>query len=66
MNRKYNSEGVIHKSQEVKREEVVEETRSTHQAERRQLSKVITYGMPENCSVDLLLMILLNVILSTN
>jgi len=26
---------------------------SPYQAERRQLSKVITYGMPENCSVDL-------------
>jgi hypothetical protein len=34
-----------------------------YQAERRQLSKVITYGMPENCSVDLCHMILLKVIL---
>jgi len=34
-----------------------------HQAERRQLSSVITYGMPENFSVDLLTIILLNVIL---
>ena len=34
-----------------------------YQAERRQLSKVITYGMPENCSVDLVFIILQNVIL---
>ena len=34
-----------------------------YQAERRQLSKVIVYGMPENCSVDLLFIILQNVIL---
>lgn len=33
-----------------------------YQAERRQLRRVITYGIPENCSVDLLFMILLNVI----
>jgi len=32
-----------------------------YQAERRLLSKVMTYGMPENCSVDLFLKILLNV-----
>lgn len=35
----------------------------THQAERRQFSSVITYGMPENFSVDLFTTILLNVIL---
>ena len=35
----------------------------SYQAERRQLSKVITYGMPENFSVDLCCIILLNVIL---
>lgn len=34
-----------------------------YQKERRQLSKVITYGMPENCSVDLLFIILQNVII---
>jgi len=34
-----------------------------YQAERRQLSMVITYGMPENCSVDLCHMILLKVII---
>jgi len=34
-----------------------------YQAERRQLSKVITYGMPEKSSVDLFHMILLKVIL---
>jgi hypothetical protein len=33
-----------------------------YQAERRQLSSVITYGMPENFSVDLFTIILLNVI----
>ena len=34
-----------------------------YQAEKRQLSKVIAYGMPKNCSVDLLFIILQNVIL---
>lgn len=34
-----------------------------YQAERRQLSKVMTYGMPENCSVLLFCMILLNVMM---
>lgn len=40
-----------------------ENKREAHQAERRQLSSVITYGMLENFSVDLLIIILLNVIL---
>ena len=40
-----------------------EEAYIIYQKERRQLSKVITYGMPENCSVDLLFIILQNVIL---
>jgi hypothetical protein len=33
-----------------------------YQAERRQLSRVMTYGTPENCSVEFDLIILLNVI----
>lgn len=41
----------------------LKEREALYQAERRQLSKVMTYGMPENCSVLLFCMILLNVML---
>ncbi|GER47845.1 AGC (cAMP-dependent [Striga asiatica] len=37
--------------------------RKFYQAESKQLSRVMTYGTPENCSVDLFFMILLKVIL---
>ena len=47
----------------VLREKQRSRKRRAYQAERRQLSKVITYGIPENCSVDLLFTILLKVIL---
>lgn len=48
----------------IKREEKKEIGKSQkYQAESKQFNKVMTYGTPENCSVDLFSTILLNVIL---
>lgn len=43
---------------------IVKAISRTYQAESKQLSKVMTYGMPENFSVDLFFIILTNIILT--